>query len=160
MVLNIIPWKSGRAPSSLSLGEWPLWSLRREMERIFDNFSPEHLPSHMAEFMPVTDVRDSNGEITVTSELPGLNEKDIEVSVSDDTLTIRGEKKAEKEEKGEGRYWMERSYGAFYRNIPLPCPVDPNRVAAQLKNGVLEIHLPKKDEAKRHEKKIEIKPAH
>ena len=91
------------------------------------------------------------------AELPGLEEKDVEVLLDNETLTIKGEKKEEKEDKGKGYYHVECSYGSFHRVIPLPAGIDQKKVQAQFKNGVLNITLPKAEEAKAKGKKIPIK---
>jgi hypothetical protein len=98
---------------------------------------------------------DRDDEIVLRADLPGLDEKDIEVRVHDHTLTIQGERKEEKEEKKEDYYFSERSYGAFTRTLPLPAGVEADKVKATFKKGVLEVHLPKAKEAKG--KKIEVK---
>ncbi len=108
-------------------------------------------------WMPAIDLVDKNDELIVRADLPGLEEKDIEVTVQDGTLTIRGERKEEKKEKGEEVYRSERWIGACYRGLPLPSGVDADKVKATFKNGVLEVHLPKTTESKA--KKIEVKAA-
>jgi HSP20 family protein len=86
--------------------------------------------------------------LTVTAELPGLESKDLDVSVSGDVLTIKGEKKSEKEEKDEQRHIVERSYGSFVRMVRLPTAVAQDKIKASFKNGVLTVSLPKTEEAK------------
>jgi HSP20 family protein len=86
--------------------------------------------------------------LTIKAELPGLEAKDLDVSVSGDVLTIKGEKEHEKEEKDEQRHVIERSYGAFVRMVRLPAPVAQDQIKASFKNGVLTISLPKTEEAK------------
>ena len=98
---------------------------------------------------------DKKDEVVLRADLPGLEQKDIEVHVEDGTLTIRGERKEEKEAKEEDYYVTERWAGAFSRSVALPPGVDPEKIQATFKNGALEIHLPKTVEAKG--KKIEIK---
>jgi HSP20 family protein len=98
---------------------------------------------------------DEKDEIVVKVDLPGLDQKDIEVTVQDGTLTIRGERKKEKEEKREDYYYAERSYGAFLRSLPLPKGVEADKVKATFKKGVLEVHLPKAKEVTG--KTIEVK---
>lgn len=163
MSLRILPHKKNQGQALATASEWPFLSLRREMDRVFDSFFRDYdLPlakNWEGEFSPATDVVENGKEIKITAELPGLQEKDIEVSVSEDSITIKGEKKEEKEEKGEDRYLIERSYGSFYRNIALPSTVNIEKVEAKFKSGILEIHLPKKEEAKKKEKKVEIKSA-
>ena len=96
-------------------------------------------------------------EIKVSAELPGMDEKDIDVSLTRDTLTIKGEKKEEKEDTGKDYYKMERSYGSFTRSIPLPVEVDTDKVQATFKKGVLEITLPKTAKAIQETKKVPVK---
>ena len=132
----------------------PFRDLAREMEDTFGRFFPAW-SSEERGWMPAIDMVDQNDEIVVKADLPGLDEKDIEVTVQDGTLTIRGERKAEKEEKKEDYYYAERSYGAFMRSLPLPRGVDADKVKATFKKGVLEVHLPKAKEAKG--KTVEIK---
>jgi HSP20 family protein len=163
MSLKITPKKNQKGLAPLGLNEWPVFGLRREMERVFDSFFRDFdlgsTRPWSEEFIPATNVMDNGKEIKVTAELPGLDEKDIEVVVSEDGITIKGEKKAEKEEKDDGRYLLERCYGSFYRNIPLPATVNMDKVEAKFKKGVLEVCLPKKEEAKKKEKKIDVKTA-
>ncbi|GIK40693.1 MAG: hypothetical protein BroJett011_45260 [Chloroflexota bacterium] len=108
------------------------------------------------DFSPRVDVTENEKEVRITAELPGLEEKDIDVSLSNDVLTISGEKKAEREDKGDNYYRMERSYGSFHRSIPLPTEVDTDHCDATFKNGVLQITLPKVH-LKESAKKITIK---
>jgi HSP20 family protein len=106
---------------------------------------------------PAVDMIDRKDEIVLRADLPGLAEKDIEVTVQDGSLTIRGERKEEKEEKKEDYYCCERRYGLFARTLPLPAGVEADKVKATFKNGVLEVSMPKAKEAKG--KKIEVKAA-
>jgi HSP20 family protein len=103
------------------------------------------------------DVTETDKEIEITAELPGLEEKDVEVNVADNVLTIRGEKKAEKEEKSKNYQIVERSYGAFARTVELPDGVDPAAVKASIAKGVLKVTVPKPAPAKAT--KVEIKTA-
>jgi HSP20 family protein len=140
---------------------FPFASFRREMDRLFDDFFTDWprsglLPKGAGALSPDVDVAETDKEITVTAELPGLDEKEIEVNLSDSALTLRGEKKAEKEEKGKTFYRSERSYGAFERVIPLPVEVQEDKVEAEFAKGVLTIHLPKSPAAQKKTKKIEI----
>lgn len=103
------------------------------------------------------DVKDTDTELVVTAELPGVELKDIEISLNDHSLSIKGEKKEEREEKDKGYYRMERTYGSFHRLLPLTCAVDKDKVSATAKNGVIKIVLPKLKETRASEKKIEVK---
>jgi len=107
--------------------------------------------------MPSTDVTETDKEIEITAELPGLEEKDVQVNFADGVLTIRGEKKAEKEEKDKNYRLVERSYGSFERSIALPEGVKPEDVKATIAKGVLTVKVPKPAPAQ--SKKIEVKSA-
>ena len=109
-------------------------------------------------FTPRLDISETEREFIVTAELPGLEEKDVQVEVSGDTLILRGEKKVEREDKSKNATWTERAYGSFQRRIPLEGEVDPDGITAAMKQGVLTIKLPKSDQSKQH-KKIDIKKA-
>lgn len=137
-------------------------SLHREVDRVFDDFTRgEHWPFRAlsagnGKLSPSIDVSETEKAIEVTAELPGVDEKDIDVSLSDDLLTIKGEKKAESEKKGKDYHVVERSYGAFERVTRLPCEVDAGKIEAEFKQGVLKIKLPKSPEAKTRSHKIKI----
>lgn len=106
---------------------------------------------------PAVDMMERDDEIVLRADLPGLEQKDIEVTVRDGMITIQGERKEEREEKEKGYYYTERSFGAFARTLPLPSGIEEDKVKASFKSGVLEVHLPKAKEVKG--KKIEIKAA-
>ena len=138
--------------------------IQREMNRLFDDFfkgfdlaPSETFSDRFGKYSPSIDVKESDEEIIVTAELPGLDEKDFEVLMSNDSLTIKGEKKEEKEDKGKDYYRMERSFGYFSRVVPLPEGIDAAKVDAKFKNGVLKITLPRTEEAKSKIKKIAVK---
>lgn len=142
--------------------ERDLFSLfREEMNRLFDNFfrgfEIEPFETGFGTFRPSVNVVEDEKEIKVSAELPGVDEKDIEVSLSKDSLTIKGEKKEEKEDKGKNYYRMERSYGSFSRTIPLPVEIDADKVKAQFKKGVLTVTLPKTAKTIEETKKIPVK---
>lgn len=107
-------------------------------------------------WVPAVDMVDAKDEIVLRADLPGMDEKSIDVTVQDGALTISGERKEEKEEKKEDYYYSERTYGSFSRTVMLPAGVEADKVKATFKKGVLEIHLPKAKEAKG--KKIDIRP--
>ena len=109
--------------------------------------------------MPAVDVTDSEKAYQITAELPGMDEKSIEVRVSDGNLTIKGEKEEETEEKKKDYYLRERNFGSFERSFALPESVDLNKIEASFKKGVLTVTLPKKAEAQKPAKKIEVKAA-
>jgi len=140
--------------------ENPFAMMQREMNRVFDSFNRNWglgaFPEFTGSFMPRLDVTEGTKAFTVTAELPGMNEKEIDLSVSGDTLTIRGEKKEEKEDKNKNYYYSERSYGTFMRSIPLPRQVETDKVSASFKKGVLTITLPKTAAAMESTKKIDV----
>ncbi|HEY84791.1 MAG TPA: Hsp20/alpha crystallin family protein [Chloroflexi bacterium] len=166
-ITSLLPWKHGEKNVAIQRADNPVYSLQREMNRLFDDFFPtdfglapfkEFGPGEgFGAFSPSVDIAETDKEIKVSTELPGLSEDDIEVSLSGDTLTISGEKKAEKEDKGKNYYRMERSYGSFRRAIPLPCEVETDKVNATFKKGVLNIVLPKTSQAQEAVKKIAIR---
>jgi HSP20 family protein len=105
---------------------------------------------------PAVDVIEKDEEFQITAELPGLDEKDIDVNLADDVLSIRGEKKEEREEKAKNYHLSERRYGSFQRTFQLPSGIDAEKIAANFQKGVLTVTLPKTPEAQRKEKKIAI----
>jgi HSP20 family protein len=110
---------------------------------------------------PKIDIAETKDAIDLTAELPGVGEKDVDVTLADGMLTIRGEKKTERDERNKDKNWhvVERSYGSFSRAIPLPFDPDPAKVEAMFDKGVLHIHLPKPAEMAKKQQKIEIKKA-
>lgn len=133
-----------------ALMPWTGGSLRKEMDRLFDRFFEPawgEMPA-LGDWSPTVDVNEEKDTITVKAELPGVEQKDIAVSLHDGVLSIKGEKRAEKEEQDKRYHRVERSYGAFYRAIQLQSAVDAGKVAATFKDGVVTITLPKVPEAK------------
>lgn len=163
-ITSMIPWRRGEKvlPIRRDMAD-PLSTFHGRIddmfERFFDDFSlaPFSEWENGRNFHPHVDVAETDQEIKVTAELPGMEEKDIEVSLSHDRLTIRGEKKEEKEEKSQHYYHMERSYGSFQRSLPLPAEVEQDKVEAAFKNGVLTVKLPKTLEAQITSKIIPVK---
>jgi HSP20 family protein len=157
----------------------PLLGLRDEVDRLFDDFfrgwpSLASLPGRMLDFDPFrraaeplmttngalapnVDVAETDDGYEITADLPGLDEKDIAVSVSDGVLTIKGEKRAERQEKRKDYYLAERSYGAMQRSFRLPDTVDPEKISAEYRKGVLTVNLPRSKEAKSRARSIEVK---
>ena len=127
-----------------------LSSMRKEMDRLFDRFWEGDFPQlpALGEWAPALDVSETKDAVLVKAEVPGMESKDIQLSLQEQVLTIKGEKKQEKEEKDEHYYRSERSYGAFARAVRLPTPVDGSKVTATFKNGVLSVTLPKAAAAK------------
>lgn len=112
--------------------------------------------STIHEPMPALDIYEEKGELVVKAELPGMSKEEIEVSLSDNALTISGEKKKAEEVKEKDYYRLERSHGVFSRVVELPADVEGTKVRASFKDGVLEIRLPKSEEAKRKEHKVKV----
>jgi HSP20 family protein len=145
---------------SVARGDNPFMSLQREIDRLFDDFT-RGLPAFSAggvdELLPDMDVTETDKQIEITAELPGLEEKDVQVNVADNVLTIRGEKKAEKEEKDKTYRLVERSYGSFMRSLALPEGVNADAIKASIEKGVLKVTVPKPAPAQ--VKKIDVKAA-
>jgi HSP20 family protein len=138
----------------------PLNVFSRDFDRFFDDFFSgfelEPFGSQAGSFNPNIEVSDSEKEITVSVELPGLEEKDIDISIAQDTLTISGEKKREHEKKEKGYFLKERTYGSFRRSIPLQYETEPKKAKARFKKGVLTITLPKSVREIERTRKIHI----
>ena len=156
--MNLIPWRNKREDE----GELsPLVSLRSEMDRLFDTFLREPFGAMDwpqwagGKWSPAVEMAEDEKELTVRAELPGIDPKDLDVSVVDNHLVISGEKKESSETKDKGVYHSEARYGSFRRTLPLPEGVDTEHVDAQYSNGVLTLHLPKT--APSPQKKIEVK---
>lgn len=134
--------------------EAPLSSLRREIDQLFDTFFTAPLAGALTsmgrEFNPVLEISEKDDEYVMAAELPGVDEKNVEVEIDENVLTIRGEKKREERQAGKGYQYTERSYGAFVRSVQLPPGTDPDKVRAEFKDGVLEIHIPKSPAHARH----------
>lgn len=159
-IRNLVPFGKKNVPVKRE-EEDPFALLKREMDSLFDNFYRGFdigpFESRLGAFSPKVDVTENDKEIKISAELPGMDEKDIEVSLHNDMLTIKGEKKEEKEDKGKDYYRMERSYGSFLRTVPLPAEVETDKVEAKFKKGVLSITLPKTAKAVAETKKIAVK---
>ena len=130
--------------------------MRREMDRLWDTITRDHFPSTFDyDWVPSLDLSDRGDSLVAELEVPGIDPKDINISVTGDVLTISGEKKREREEKEHNYQLVERSYGKFSRSVRLPSKVNPDRVEASYKDGILTITLDKTKQAKT--KKIEVK---
>jgi HSP20 family protein len=143
-----------------SFGSFPLSSLQREIDRVFDDFAGGFgLLSGFKKgaMAPKMNVSETEGEIEFTAELPGLEPKDVEVTLADNVLTIRGEKRVEKEEKEKEYHLVERSYGSFSRSFEVPAGVDPESIKADIDKGILKVTFPKPAQPKA--KKIDVKAA-
>ena len=137
----------------------PFGALQREIDRLFADFTRGWPTLGAADLTPRMDVTERDGEIELTAELPGLEEKDVEITLVDNVLTIRGEKSVGKEEKDENRRIVERSYGAFSRSLELPAGINPDDITATMRNGVLTVKLPKPVQSQAEATKIAIKAA-
>ncbi len=135
--------------------EQSLTNMRKEMDRIMKG--DWSLSGRFPEFQPRINVTENEKAIKVTAELPGIDSKDVEVTATDGMLVIKGEKRAEHEEKKEDRHIIERSYGSFRRTIPLPAGVEKDKISATFEKGVLSVEVPKGATTKETAKKIEVK---
>jgi len=146
-------------------------SFRSEMDRLFDRFGfpslrrmfdmePGWRPMSTFSFSaPAIDMSEDDKTYKISAELPGLDAKDVDISVSGSTLLLKGEKRQEKEEKDKNYYFSERAYGSFQRAFELPASIDRDKIAADFSKGVLTITLPKTSDAQKQQKKIEVKSA-
>ena len=154
-------WKRHRGDRDVARREeYPFLSLQRDMNRLFEDFwHGFDVPSPFGTggewtFKPRIDIQEKDGELQVTAELPGLEQKDFDLSLTGDTLVLRGEKREEHEDKAGG--WHARTYGRFERAIPLPVEIDTEHASAEFKNGVLRVHLPKSPQARQQSKRIPV----
>jgi HSP20 family protein len=165
-IKDLVPrFNRGRSLEQRGQGD-PYLALQHEMNRLFDDFfgdfglPPRHawggtnvaLPG----FSPRVDVSETDREIKISAELPGMDEKDIAVEMDDKAVTIRGERKAENEEHGESWYRREQSYGSFQRVVPLPATVNGDKAKAKFKKGLLTIVLPKREETRPRRRTVTI----
>lgn len=168
-----LPIKKEAAPVAVGRGLWnPLESLRREMDQAFENFGLRSWSSVLPrplfqtdlfqdkvwQMAPAVDLTEKDKEFEITAELPGLDEKDVEVKLSNGNLVIKGEKKEDTEKREKDYYLSERRYGSFVRSFPVPEGVSADKIEASFAKGVLTIKLPKTAEAQ-VEKKIPVKAA-
>jgi len=130
----------------------PFGALQHEIDRVFDNFTTWR--GDGLAFTPSMEVTETDKAIEVSTELPGIDEKDVDISLANDVLTIRGEKKAEKEEKSKSYRLIERSYGSFERSLALPPGIDAGAIKAKMDKGILKITLPKPPAAQSQKIKI------
>jgi HSP20 family protein len=157
---SLLPSTWGRGALSADDRNDPFHAFHRDIDRMFEDFSRSWRLPTLAEretlLAPVIDVSETDDTIEVSAELPGIDEKDVDVEVADNVLTIKGEKKSEKEEKKKDFHLVERSYGSFLRSVPLPYDVDPAKVTAKFAKGVLTVTMPKPPQAKKKLKKIKV----
>jgi HSP20 family protein len=161
---DLTPWRSGTLSP---YGRDPFASFRQQMDRLFDDFFAPVAGEGRSfagqngggAIWPQVDVSETEQAYTVTADLPGLSEKDIELNLAENALTISGEKRSERNEEDGGRRYSERSFGRFQRVIPFPAEVDADQVKASCKDGVLTITLPKNAKARDKTRRIEIQRA-
>jgi HSP20 family protein len=135
----------------------PFVALQQEIDRLFDGFSTTFTGRTARELAPTMDIAETEKDIEITIELPGMQEKDVQLNLADNVLTIRGEKKNEREETKKDYHLVERSYGSFMRTVELPAGVNSDQIKAELANGVLKVAVAKPAPAQT--KKIEVKAA-
>src|SRR5688572_29340560 len=124
-------------------------SLQGDMNRLFDRFFEGRTTNGAARrWIPAMDLVETENDLVLRADLPGMTEEDIEIEVKDNVLTLSGERRSENEEKGEGFHRVERSFGRFQRSLTLPRGVDAGKVNARFDNGVLEVRVPKPEETK------------
>jgi HSP20 family protein len=153
---SLIPWrKKSQTPAARGDSLDPFLTFRREVDRVFDDLF-EALPGQGFSPMtgwqgmtPAVEVAETDKEIVVTAELPGLDEKDLQVTLAGDVLTIKGEKKTEREQKNGGAHYIERHFGAFSRSLRLPFVAQDEKIEAKYDKGVLTIRVPKPPAAQR-----------
>lgn len=165
-IKDLVPkFRNGRSNIAVRRNEWdPFRDFQREMNRLFDDFIGDFpvlsgwkgggLPA--GAFSPLVDITETDKEVKIKAELPGMDEKDITVEMDDNAVTIYGEKREEKEEKGKKWHVREQSYGSFQRVIPLPASVDSENAKAKFKKGVLTVRLPKTEEEQSKRRTVEI----
>lgn len=167
-ITDLIPWNWGKknVPVKHDKIADPFYELQRRMNNVFDDVwndfgfsTPMKMPEleNMGAFAPSIDLKETDKEVAVKAELPGMSENDIQVELSDGLLKLKGEKKDEKSSEKDGAKYSECSYGSFYRSIALPEGIDEENINAEFKNGVLTITLPKTETAKQNTKRIEVK---
>jgi len=153
--MSLVRWNPAR-----DLAAWPsnLFGIQREMNRMFDNFFDDTNRNEdyaLTAWSPAVDIAEHDDQYVVKMELPGVNKEEVKITLESNILTIRGEKKQEKETKKENYHRVERSYGSFQRSFTLPTTVKNDKIDASFKDGILNINLPKAEEAK--PKQIEVK---
>jgi len=165
---HLFPSKKGaeQLPATRN-DEGPFDAFRRQMDSLFDNFLEDFggrsfFPawsggSALKSFNPKFDIAEAEDAWHITAEMPGMEQKDLDITLDNGALTIKGEKKQEKEEKHKEYFLSERGYGLFQRSFALPEGTDPENIKAEFKNGILKLDLPKTEKAKSNIRKIAIK---
>ena len=163
---SLVPWRNNKSNVPATREDYfdPFVTFRREMDRMFEDFftgvgGDRALQSATgwSAVAPTIDVAESDREVVVTAELPGLNDKDFEVTLAGDLLTIKGEKKSEHEEKNGDATYMERRFGSFARTLRLPFEIGNEKIDAKYDKGVLTVRVPKPAEVQKRVRRIEVK---
>ncbi len=156
-MFDLIPWRRKERETAPITSPW---LFQREFDDFVERFfGEEPLSTHGIfgrAFSPVVDIVENDNDIIVRAEIPGMEQKDLDVNLAGDVLTIKGEKKAEHEERGDNFHRIERSYGSFSRSFSLPCEVQADKVEASYKSGVLTLKLPKSEGCKQKAVKITV----
>jgi HSP20 family protein len=161
----LVPWRDkSQTPAPREEYPDPFQAFRREVDRMFDDFfsgfGRRSVGSSFGSWSTPTlnmDLTENEKEIVVTAEMPGLDDKDFEVTVSGDLLTLKGEKKAEHEQKNGDSYYMERRFGSFSRSVRLPFEVKDEKVDARYEKGVLTVRIPKPADMQRQARRIDVR---
>jgi HSP20 family protein len=157
---TLLPWKREERPLARRISDTdPFGLLQRRMNDLFENIFERSSPalwSGAGEFLPQVDVSETDREVLISAELPGIEQKHVEVMLTGNTLTIKGEKKEEKEADQDDFHHSERSYGFFQRDVELPQGISADGAKAKFKNGVLKVTIPKKPEAQSSRNKIQL----
>jgi HSP20 family protein len=163
----LVPWRhdsKSQTPARRDDLLDPFVAFRREVDRMFDGFfdgfgRPGRSLTGWSDLTPTMDLVENDKDLTITAELPGLDEKDFEVTVAGDLLTLKGEKKSDHEQRNGDSYYAERRYGSFTRSVRLPFEVKDDAVEAKYDKGVLTVRIPKPAEMQRAVRRIEVKRA-
>lgn len=158
---DLAPWRGNRGVTTRETVD-PFRSFQREIDRLFNDFFqgwgvPAEREAGQSTLMPSLDVRQSDKAYEISVELPGVKPEEVDVSIDNGVLTIRGEKKMEEEHKDKDQIRVERSYGSFARALTLPDDANPDGCEASFKDGVLKITLPRREEAQQQRRKVEIR---
>lgn len=166
MARNLIPWRKQGEVARRERAEDPIEVLHRRMNDLFEDLfgdlggsrwlAPRSAFGGLGEFTPRFEVAETDDAVEVSAELPGLDEKDVRVTLDNGILTVEGEKKTEREEKKRGVFFSERSYGRFQRSVALPAGIDESKVKASFKKGVLRVTIPKAESARATRRSIPI----
>ncbi|MNH96722.1 Spore protein SP21 [compost metagenome] len=163
-IQNLTPQRS---PTPRAFERDPFASMRRELERLAGDFwrlpearsfAPEGLKPWSAAVWPSLELRETDKAYHLTADLAGVEQKDVQIELNDNVLTLQGERRDERSAASDDRCYTERTYGRFERRIPFDQEVDPDRVEARIKNGVLDIEIPKSERARSKTHRIEVKP--